>query len=96
MVGVLVSTLGTEPQVVTLALAELERLGESIAEVTVVHTHPRGDERIHAAITKLEQAFATEPAFQNYRLRKVELQGDGQPLADTANPRGQPPAIRGG
>lgn len=85
MVGVLLATLGTEPQVVTLALGELERQGEPIAEVVVVHTSPQRDERIRAAITDLERAFATGPPLQTYRLRMVELQRDGRPLADIAD-----------
>lgn len=85
MTSVLLSTLGTEPQVVTLALAELERQGEPIAEVVVVHTSPQSDERIRAAITDLERAFATGPRLRTYRLRKVELQRDGRPLADIAD-----------
>ncbi|MGQ9601211.1 MAG: CRISPR-associated ring nuclease [Candidatus Bipolaricaulia bacterium] len=88
MVGVLLSTLGTEPQVVTLALAELERQGEPLAEVVVVHTSLRSDERIRIAISELEQAFATEPHLQTYRFRKVELQRDGRPLADIADVEG--------
>ncbi len=82
MSGVLFANLGTEPQAVTLALAELEQQGELIVEVVVIHTSSRDDERIRAAITDLERALAIEPRLQTYRLRMVELQRAGRPLTD--------------
>ena len=83
MTAVLLSTLGTEPQVVTLTLVELERRGEPIDEVVVVHTSARGDERIHKAIRELDRAFASEPRLRTYRFRKIEL-----PLPDIADEEG--------
>jgi len=88
MPAVMIATLGTEPQVVTLALVELERWGELIDEVVVVHTSTQGDERIHAAVTELDRAFADDHRLQAYRYLRVVLKRDDLPLADIADEEG--------
>jgi hypothetical protein len=50
---VLIATLGTEAQVVTLSLLELERLGFDISEVVVVHTAVKTG-KIREAIERLD------------------------------------------
>lgn len=50
----LVATLGAEPQVVTLALQALNRSGEAIAELVVVHTSA-SEERLDAAARALDR-----------------------------------------
>ena len=84
MSAVMIATLGTEPQVVTLALLELERQGDAVDEVVVVHTTGRRDERIEMAIADLDRAFAKEPRLARYRYRRALLEGDGRPLEDIA------------
>jgi CRISPR-associated protein Csx14 len=57
---VLIATLGSEPQVVTLVLDLLREKGYPIAEVLVVHT---AGEAVRAALTALEQEFALLGAY---------------------------------
>jgi CRISPR-associated protein Csx14 len=78
-----IATLGTEPQVVTLALQSLVALAEPIAEVVVVHTAPH-DPRIIEAVAVLERAFASEERLAQWRgrLRLVEIAGAAGPLPD--------------
>jgi CRISPR-associated protein Csx14 len=65
---VLVSTLGTNPQVVTLAADMLaEDKDILVQEVYVLHTEPAG--RIGDAVNTLEEAFAGD----SYRRRPCEL-----------------------
>ncbi|RME82595.1 MAG: CRISPR-associated protein Csx14, partial [Caldilineae bacterium] len=54
----LIATLGTEPQVVTLALDLLRAKGYPIAEVVVVHT---AGQVIEPALRRLQVEFAREP-----------------------------------
>jgi CRISPR-associated protein Csx14 len=81
--AVLVATLGTEPQVVTLALQALEAAGQAVERVVVIHTAP-GEPRIAGAIAVLDQAFATESRLAAWRgrLRLVEIAGAAGPLPD--------------
>jgi len=80
----MIATLGTEPQVVTLALLELERRGDAGDEVVVIHTTGQRDERIVAAVADLDRAFVEEPRLARYRYQRVLLEGDGGPLEDIA------------
>lgn len=73
---VLIATLGSEPQVVTLALDLLLAKGYAIGQAIVVHTV---GEVVRPAIERLKQAFATEGGYQ-YRL--VPIEGDSGPVAD--------------
>ena len=52
---VLIATLGTEPQVVTLALDLLEQKGHTIAGVIVLHT---ADKALRPALARLREEFA--------------------------------------
>ncbi len=57
---VLIATLGSEPQVVTLALDLLREKGHPIGEVIVVHT---AGEAVQAALKVLEEEFAQPGAL---------------------------------
>lgn len=73
---VLIATLGSEPQVVTLALDLLQTKGISIAEVIVVHTV---GEAVQPGLKQLAQEFAL-PGACGYRLIPVEK--EGWPVSD--------------
>ena len=91
MPAVLIATLGTEPQVVTLSLVELARRGhlspdgnrQPASEVVVVHTAGQ-DPEIQAAIETLDEAFATNLRLRSYQYQRVLLQGTDGPLTDVA------------
>lgn len=78
---VLIATLGTEAQVVTLSLLELERLGYSVQEVVVLHTASQ-DPKIIESLTRLRAAFESDEMLQRYRYRFEELQGRRGPIED--------------
>lgn len=92
MPAVMIATLGTEPQVVTLALTELARgdnpsavrQHNSITEVIVVHTAGQ-DPDIQAAIETLDDAFATDQRLSTYQYRRVLLRSTDGPLTDVAS-----------
>jgi CRISPR-associated protein Csx14 len=73
---VLVATLGSEPQVVTLALDLLLAKGYTIDEVIVVHTV---GEAVQPALEQLAREFAV-PGACGYRA--VMVSGDAGPVAD--------------
>lgn len=73
---VLIATLGTEPQVVTLALDLLLTKGYAIAEVVVLHT---AGEVVRPALAALAREFA-HPGACGYR--PVPVEGEGGPVAD--------------
>lgn len=74
---VLVATLGTEPQVVTLTLELLLRKGYGISEVVVVHT---AGEKVRPALEALAAHFS---GAEGYRYRAVLVEGeDGRPVCD--------------
>lgn len=73
---VLIATLGSEPQVVTLALDLLRTKGYAIVEVIVVHT---GGEAVQPALRMLAKEFSALGACR-YRLAPVER--DGWTVAD--------------
>lgn len=80
---VLIATLGTNPQVVTLAVDLLEEDEDVfVDEVYVIHTAPIG--RIGAALQRLKQAFAKNQ-YRDHRcvLHTVLIQDDErQPVVD--------------
>jgi CRISPR-associated Csx14 family protein len=78
---VLIATLGTEAQVVTLSLLELERLDFGVSEVVVVHTAAKRD-KIRESIERLDEAFADDPRLSCYHYRRELLQGERGPIAD--------------
>ncbi len=78
---VLIATLGTESQVVTLSLLELARLGFNMSEVVVVHTSGTTPE-IREAMDRLDEAFAKDDRLRHYHYRRELLQGERGPIAD--------------
>ncbi len=83
---VLIATLGTEPQVVTITLDLLRRQKERVGDVVVIHTAPIGT--IGSALARLRTEFATYPPYQAISFRPVCLSLDEQPLADVDNQMG--------
>lgn len=73
---VLIATLGSEPQVVTLALDLLRAKGHPIAEVIVVHTT---GETVRQALAQLAKESAL-PGTCSYRT--VPVEHDGWPVTD--------------
>lgn len=73
---VLIATLGTEPQVVTLALDLLRAKGYPIIEVVVIHT---AGEVIQPALARLAEEFA-QPGVGVYR--PVLVEGQDGPVED--------------
>jgi CRISPR-associated Csx14 family protein len=81
MPEVLIATLGTESQVVTLSLLELERLGYAVEEVAIIHTAGQNP-KIIEALNRLHQAFTEDNRLQKYRRRFELLQGRQGPIVD--------------
>lgn len=77
-VQVLVATLGTEPQVVTLALDLLRAKGYPISEVAVVHTAGRA---VHSALSTLQREFSSQGGCP---WRAVAIQREEAAVADIA------------
>ncbi|MGC9400641.1 MAG: CRISPR-associated ring nuclease [Anaerolineae bacterium] len=77
---VLIATLGTEPQVVTLALDALRIKGYEIAKVIVVHTFGRP---IQPALERLKTAFAAlgMPLYEPTAV----MDSQGRPVDDIAS-----------
>ena len=73
---VLIATLGTEPQVVTLVLDLLQAKGYVINEVIAVHT---AGNAVRPALEALTAEFA-EPGMPGYR--PVLVEGESGPVAD--------------
>src|SRR5713101_147129 len=73
---VLIATLGSEPQVVTLVLDLLQAKRHPITEVVVMHTI---GEAVRPALKRLAEEFAT-PGTCTYR--PVPVERDGWPIAD--------------
>lgn len=89
----LVATLGTQPQVVTIALDLLLRRGERVDEVVVIHTSSPQPGRAHdpmrACLAALEREFPGR-AFYGYlqhpcRYRLMGLAVGGRPIEDVRN-----------
>jgi len=73
---VLIATLGSEPQVVTLVLDLLRAKGYSIAEVLIVHTAGRA---VQPALKRLADEFAASGACPS---RLIPVENDNWPIAD--------------
>jgi CRISPR-associated protein Csx14 len=73
---VLIATLGSEPQVVTLALDLLRAKGHAIAEVIIVHT---GGDIVQQALKTLAQEFSL---LKTYRYCLAPVERDGWTVAD--------------
>jgi|Deesub1362B_J571_1020462.scaffolds.fasta_scaffold00241_10 CRISPR-associated protein Csx14 len=74
--AVLISTLGTEPQVLTLCLQELLARGEGIVEAVGIHSRGE-DPDIAAAVERLRREWPFLPFG-----REVELELEEVPVAD--------------
>jgi len=81
--AVFVATLGSEPQVVTIALQLLLASGVTPARAVIVHTNDSAP-LIRDAITELRKAFST-PLLQHIRLELHPLCAKGIPLVDIAS-----------
>lgn len=73
---VLIATLGSEPQVVTLVLDLLRAKGYPITEVIVVHT---AGEAVRSALASLTQEFALPDTC---RYRQVPVKGKDGVVGD--------------
>lgn len=78
---VLISTLGAEPQVVTLALDALIAMNMIIDRVDVVHTHPNY-EPISSALKRLRQVFIIDKVYGAIQYVTYPLMGDNGVLTD--------------
>jgi len=74
--AVLIATLGTEPQVLTLSLQELLARGEEIVEAVGVHSRAN-DPAIAKAVERVRAEWASLPFG-----KEVELRLEGVPVAD--------------
>ena len=88
----LIATLGTEPQVVTVTLDLLRREGSSIREVVVIHTKPTG--LIGKALVHLRREFHDSSTYKDVSLRLVCLDNRGTLLADVDRKEGSEAAFR--
>ena len=80
--SILVATLGTEPQVVTLALDKLLQSDEAVTRVIVVHTDDK-DPTIRKALEDLRHEFLTKRYYGDRILFDLHvLAGSGGPLVD--------------
>lgn len=79
MPELLIATLGTKPQVVTLSLDILLRRGCRLDRVIVLHTDP-GFEPIAGSLARLQDALAA--AYGLLPVTYVELRDGDRPLAD--------------
>jgi len=79
----LIATLGTEPQVVTLALQALVDRGEPIHEVVVVHTASH-EPRIADAVRRLDTAFVEDRRLMPWQghYRRIFIRGQTGPVDD--------------
>jgi CRISPR-associated protein Csx14 len=73
---VLIATLGSEPQVVTLVLDLLQEKGYPITEVIVVHTVGQA---VQPALARLAEEFAR---LTHYRYRPTPVESESWPIAD--------------
>lgn len=77
--AVLIATLGSEGQVVSLTVELLLAQGHNISEVAVVHTSP-SQEPVHSALVKLKEFFG-KSCGNSFRFRSV-LIGTPKPITD--------------
>lgn len=81
MPEVLIATLGTEAQVVTLSLLELKRLGCEISHILIINTSSQ-DEKILESLARLDEAFNADQCLQHYHYQRELLQGRRGPIPD--------------
>ena len=83
----LIATLGSEPQVVTVALDLLIAKGEPVQKVAVIHSTPKIPGPILEALRILGETFSKEQKYKNISFHPIPiLDGQGRPLADIADP----------
>jgi CRISPR-associated protein Csx14 len=75
---IVIATLGTEPQVVTLALDQLRQKGYEISAAIVIHT---AGEVVQPALDRLAREFSAMAAV---RYRPVPVEGPHGPITDIA------------
>src|SRR5688500_18885309 len=73
MRAILIATLGSEPQVVTLAVELLLAQATPVAQVVVLHTRPTLPP-LDVALPRLVSAFAAQPSWPS--LTTVEIPAD--------------------
>ncbi len=79
--AVLISTLGTKPQVVTTAVDLLLAKHYSLRDVIVLHTGGQSDP-LASVIARLQEEFATYPAYKSLVFRLEPIPGLQGPLPD--------------
>jgi len=79
--SILIATLGSEPQVVTLTLDLLLARDRTLGGVVVVHTAAT-QELISAALRALAQEWGIHPAYAALSFQRAEIVNDGGPVAD--------------
>ena len=81
--SVLIATLGTEAQVVTIGLYWLLRQGEHVQRVVVLHTSSE-DKKMQVAITRLEDEFPV--LFPECQLSLLQIKDvNGHPVQDVVS-----------
>jgi len=91
--SVLIATLGSEPQVVTLTLDLLLARDAALCEVVVVHT-AAAQEPIAAALRTLAQEWGVHAAYARLGFRRVEICAEGGPVADVDTESGAAATFR--
>jgi CRISPR-associated Csx14 family protein len=90
----LIATLGSEPQVVTLAVDLLHRRHRPINTVVVLHT-ASSEPRMQLAVEQLAAEFAQHRAYRRVTYQPIVLRDDaGRPLDDVDTPAGAQSAFR--
>jgi len=89
----LISTLGSEPQVVTSALDLLLAQGEPVSQVDVLHTSPRSGPTV-SAVNTVREAFSACQYGASITLRLHPILVDCQPTEDVETPAASAAAFR--
>lgn len=83
MGNVLIAPLASKPQIITLALDELEQQGETVQHVVVI-TSDKQQEPTRTSLARLHTDLAEHRPYLTWRV--AELQQDGRPLRDVVAP----------
>lgn len=78
--NILISTLGSEAQVVSLAWQKVQEEGYTVPEIIVVHTDA-GREPVRSALTRLADFF--KPFDESEIRLRLAAVGEDQPVSDT-------------
>ena len=79
----LIATLGSKPQLVTLAVDCLLQSGETLDEIIIVHTY-RERAETQLALSRLRSDL--DETNLHIKLRFIELSNNGMPLQDVTSP----------